>query len=328
MPPQPRFDIICLGHSAVDYLAVVPHMPALDSKMEMLDFSIQGGGPAATAAVTAARLGAGTAFIGQTGDDEFGKYMLRELVKEGVDVSRVVRRVGAGSQFSFIMVDRKTGKRTIVWTRSELPPMQASQLDENFLRSCRVLHVDRHEPGAARRAAGWVHDSDGIVSMDAGTYKPEVEELLPMVDVLITSHVFARDATGEEDPALCARAMLRGRKIAGVTLGERGSWFATPDEEFHVPAFEVSRHHRRGRCVSRGICVRSIAMLGRQALRGVCFGGGGAKMHKTRRSRGNSDPRAGGSSHKDTALFIGCWLGILTMASHLISDDLKEVRYA
>lgn len=240
MPPQPRFDIICLGHSAVDYLAVVPHMPALDSKMEMLDFSIQGGGPAATAAVTAARLGAGTAFIGQTGDDEFGKYMLRELVKEGVDVSRVVRRVGAGSQFSFIMVDRKTGKRTIVWTRSELPPMQASQLDENFLRSCRVLHVDRHEPGAARRAAGWVHDSDGIVSMDAGTYKPEVEELLPMVDVLITSHVFARDATGEEDPALCARAMLRGRKIAGVTLGERGSWFATPDEEFHVPAFEVN----------------------------------------------------------------------------------------
>lgn len=234
------FDVISLGYSAVDYIGIVPHLPEIDTKILMEDFTRQGGGPAATAAVAVARLGGKSAFVGVMGDDDFSEFMLRELAKEGVDTSRVVRCPGASSQFSFIMVDKSTGKRTIAWTRSELPPLRADQLDREFISSCKVLHLDRHEPGAGTQAANWVHEAGGVVSMDAGTLVPGLEELLPLVDVLVASHAFAREATGLADPSECARALLVRRLIAGVTCGDRGCWFATSGgDEFHVPAFEV-----------------------------------------------------------------------------------------
>ncbi len=62
---------------------------------------------------------------------------------------------------------------------------------------------------------------------------------------LITSHAFATDFTGIADPAVSAKSLLDAgaglvvpRRIAGVTCGDRGSWFATSDgDEFHQPAF-------------------------------------------------------------------------------------------
>ena len=239
MTVSAKFDVIGLGYSAVDYLGTVPHLPALDSKLEMIDFSRQGGGPAATATVAAARLGAKSAFVGHIGSDDLGDFMVRDFAKEDVDTSHVVRREGASSQFSFIMVDRKTGKRTIVWTRSEIPPLDPACLDKDFLTSCKVLHLDRHEIAAGIQAARWVREAGGIVSMDAGTYVPDIDDLLPHVDVLIGSYRFARDATGEPNPAACARLLLKDRRIAGVTCGEGGSYFAAQGEEFHIPAFKV-----------------------------------------------------------------------------------------
>lgn len=234
------FDIIGLGFSAVDYIGVVPHLPESDSKLLLEDFTRQGGGPAATATVAAARLGAKVAFVGQIGGDDLGEFMLREFARENVDTSQVIQCEGTDSQFAFIMVERSTGKRTILWTRSSVPPLEPQQLDRNFIASCRVLHLDRHEIRAGIQAAEWVREAGGIVSMDAGVFVPETAELLPLVDVLIAPYAFARDATGEADPAEAARALLGDRRIAGVTWGDKGSWFATSDgDKFHVSAFEV-----------------------------------------------------------------------------------------
>ena len=50
-----------IGYCGMDYLCVLPHIPH-DDKVEIVESLIQGGGPAATAIVAAARLGADTAF--------------------------------------------------------------------------------------------------------------------------------------------------------------------------------------------------------------------------------------------------------------------------
>lgn len=234
------FDIVGLGYSAVDYLGIVPRMPEMDTKLEIECFTRQGGGVTATAMVAAARLGARTAFVGAVGDDDLGDFTVRELDREGVDTSRVVRVPGASSQFSFIMVHKATGKRTILWTRSDVPPLDPADLDRDFVTSCKVLHIDRHEVRAAVQAAKWAREAGVTVAMDAGTYAADADELLPLADVLITSHAFASDFTGKTDPAQSVRALAAGRRIAGVTCGEGGAWFVTSDgDEFHVPAFEV-----------------------------------------------------------------------------------------
>ena len=50
-------EIICLGRCTVDIMNLVDHFPSGDDLIRVIDSSLQGGGPIATAAAAAARLG-------------------------------------------------------------------------------------------------------------------------------------------------------------------------------------------------------------------------------------------------------------------------------
>lgn len=234
------FDIIGIGYSAVDYLGIVPRYPELDEKMELLEFSKQGGGPAATAMATVGRLGGRASYVGKVGDDDFGRFMLDELAKDGIDTDHVVVQRGAASQFSFIVVDRETGKRTIFWTRSDIASLLPEELDRAHILSTRVLHVDGHDVPAAISAAGWANEAGIPVVYDAGSVRDRSDQLVARTDFLVASKRFAGQFTGEEDAEKAARLMLGGRrKLAAVTLGEDGCVYATTEGTFRRPAFEV-----------------------------------------------------------------------------------------
>ncbi|MDO8585670.1 MAG: PfkB family carbohydrate kinase [Armatimonadota bacterium] len=233
------FDVIGIGYAAVDYLGVVPHYPELDEKVRMVDFARQGGGPVATATVTLARLGARASYVGKVGDDDFGEYILRQLQAEGVDTSRVIVERGEQSRFSFIIVDKNTGKRTIIWKTLD-SPLRVDELDREHVLSGGILHLDGHEQEAALAAARWANDAGIPVSLDAGSVHPNTEELLSYVDVLVASHKFAQDFTGKSDPVAAVRDMARGRtRVSVVTSGEDGCVCKDGKVEFHIPAFQV-----------------------------------------------------------------------------------------
>ena len=54
-----KFDIICFGNAAADFLAVSSHYPKLDERIRAKSLTQQGGGEAATAAATISRVGNG-----------------------------------------------------------------------------------------------------------------------------------------------------------------------------------------------------------------------------------------------------------------------------
>ena len=235
-----RLDVVGVGYTALDYLAVVPHFPEENLKLEIEEFLIQGGGPAATAVVTARRLGLHAAFIGRIGDDDFGERMLSELEEERVDVSRVLVERGGRSQYAFIMVDRSSAARTILWTRGSLEPFAAEDVDCGFVSRARALLIDSLEPAAAAAAARAARDAGVPVVIDAGTLRDGVRELLPLCDYIVASELFAGQISdGGDHVAALERIMDYGPRAAVVTLGERGC-AALADEGFvEVPGFDV-----------------------------------------------------------------------------------------
>src|SRR5207245_7677307 len=80
-------------------------------------FSRQPGGQIATALVACARLGWRARYIGRFGDDEFGRAARESLTVEGVDTSSALTVSGATNQFAMILVDGRTGERTVLWDR-------------------------------------------------------------------------------------------------------------------------------------------------------------------------------------------------------------------
>lgn len=69
--------IACVGITVLDRIYYVEGLPTEGGKYVAKRYTEVGGGPAATAAVAAAKLGAQVDFIGRVGDDDTGKSCWR-----------------------------------------------------------------------------------------------------------------------------------------------------------------------------------------------------------------------------------------------------------
>ena len=95
MATDPSFDILVAGEINPDLILsgnVVPEFGQVEKLVERATLAI--GSSSAIFACGAARLGLRVAFIGVCGDDLFGRFMLDEMQKRGVDVASVIVRQG------------------------------------------------------------------------------------------------------------------------------------------------------------------------------------------------------------------------------------------
>lgn len=105
--------VLVAGVAVVDFVFQVEEMPRRAEKYRALDARIVGGGGAANAAVTVARLGGTALLASRLGDDSIADMIVADLYREGVDCSLVKRFAGKRSSFSSVFVDRQ-GERQIV----------------------------------------------------------------------------------------------------------------------------------------------------------------------------------------------------------------------
>ena len=214
--------VVSAGHCTVDHIGVVGRYPALDRKEELEAFSVQGGGPAATAAVTLATLGVETAFVGKVSDDDFGRFARTSLEAAGVDCSALVIQPGRVSPLSFVAVERESGKRTVFWTRGDVARLEPQEVDLGVLDGARVLLVDGHQPEAQLRLALEARKRGLEVVVDAGARHDGLEALVKVATTVIASERFAAELAGAPDRAVQAILDLGPRAVV-ITLGEDGS---------------------------------------------------------------------------------------------------------
>jgi sulfofructose kinase len=237
---EKRFDVVGIGYTALDHLGIVDHLPDENTKLEVKDFTIQGGGPTATALVALKRLGLTAAYIGKVGGDGFGAQMLEELRREGVDVSSAVVERGATSQYAFIMVNAGSAARTILWTRGSVSRLKPAEVDLALISSARGIFIDDLEPEGALVAAEEARARSIPVLMDAGSLRDGVRELLPRCDYIIASELFAEQLSGSRDLRTSLKIIRSfGPKASVVTLGENGCAYLSGNDVVAVPGFAV-----------------------------------------------------------------------------------------
>lgn len=234
---------MCLGHATCDLVGAVEHWPGPDEKTRLLaPFERQGGGPAATAAVTLARLGAPVRLLGVVGDDEFGVWILAGLRAEGVGVEEMRVRRGRRSHLSVCVADRRTGGRNILWHPGDAPDLRPAELPARALAGAGVVLIDGRHPEAASALAARAGRRGIPVLLDAGSPAATTVALARRVEVCIASQPFARALAGDDRPGAQLRALLAlGPRLAGVTLGSRGAVLGRSGERHYLfqPALRV-----------------------------------------------------------------------------------------
>ena len=230
-------DVLCVGHAAFDLTFSVDRHPGPDEKMAAGAMAACGGGPAATAALAAARFGCRAAFAGYLGNDEFGRRHFDEFAAAGVDTRWVVRG-DAPTPVSVSLV-QPDGRRALVNYRAETPRLSAGALDPAECRPGVVL-FDGHEPVLSAALAGPLRDKGVFTLLDAGSLHPGTEQLAPMVDYLVASETFALQYTGQRDPEKAAARLAGTAPVAVITLGSRGLVWQSAQQAGKVDAFSVA----------------------------------------------------------------------------------------
>ena len=241
IPRQKDFDAVGFGLNAVDHLIVVPSYPAFDTKVRFTAYEKGAGGQTASAMVALRRLGLKTSYAGRFGSDEAGRFGLLSLEYEGVNLDFVETIEGAETQVAFIIIEEQTGERTIVWDRDDRLSYRPDEAPIEIATRGRVLHLDAHDPPACAAMARAARAAGAIVTVDVDNNYDGLPELLPLVDVLITSAEFPRRLTGiaELRDSLIEIKSRYGCAIVGATLGAKGALIYFDGRLVASPAFEV-----------------------------------------------------------------------------------------
>lgn len=236
-----RFDVVGFGTNAVDYLIVVPEYPNFNSKIRLSEYVRAAGGEAATTMVGLRRLGLKTMYVGRFGKDAEGDFGLQTLRDEYVDTSFAEQIEGARTQIGFIIIDRRNGERTVIWEREDLLAYTAQDAPVETAALGKILHFTPHDADACLLMAKAAKVADTIVSIDIDNVFPGVEELLPHVDIFISSAEFPEKLVGVRDARESLREVNRrfGCRIAGMTLGEKGSLLLCGGEFIETGGFAV-----------------------------------------------------------------------------------------
>jgi sulfofructose kinase len=237
-----QFDVVGIGLNATDTLILLPAFPPYAGKTAYADEQLSPGGQVATAVFACARLGLRTKYIGTVGDDERGRIQIESLRSSGIDISNVRIRRNCANQSAYILIDKSTGERTVLWRRPECLRLAPEEIDPAMIICGRLLHIDGHDTPAMERASRIAREHGIPVTVDVDTIYHGFERVLPFVDYLIASMEFPLQWTGQQDPfkALEAIQAEYGMKVAGMTLGSHGALVRAGGKFIYSPAFVVN----------------------------------------------------------------------------------------
>ena len=219
-----QIEVVGIGSAVYDTLMVVPRFPAEDTKMRGTETKIQGGGPCATALAAAQKLGISTAYLGNLGEDPFGRFLRADLEHWGVCTDGVRMCPDCTSFHAVVLLSAENGSRTCIWNGGTVPDPAPDEVLGDILAGAKVLHLDGHMPDAALAAATFCKAHGIKVSYDAGGIYPGTESLLSCTDWLIPSEEFALKITGCSAAEDAAQALYRKHRpeLVIVTQGKRG----------------------------------------------------------------------------------------------------------
>lgn len=162
---------VFVGVATEDSIAVVDRYPGSDERVVATGMVFGGGGPAATAAVAAARLGIPSAVVAAVGDDEDGRRVRERLAAEGIDVSGIITVPGAETSRSVVVISGAERSRAIVNRVGPKLELAGSARAMELLSAASWVHVDQHGWAAVHAVRGQV--PGGIrLSIDAGNEIP------------------------------------------------------------------------------------------------------------------------------------------------------------
>lgn len=224
----------------VDLLVNVDVFPKPNGGTGVNALSWQGGGKVASGMTAAARLGAKCAILGAAGSDDYGRFVVKDFQRHGVDTTGMRVRQGETTSLSIVISDRETQGRSIVYRHGSAQPLRPEELDQSILEDCEWFFIS-HVTGVAMSAVQMAKAAGAKLMVDADSFSSELMEQIGLIDVFIGSEFFYDVLFHDKNyEANCREICRQGPQVAIFTFGPKGSVGYSPETGFfQVPAYQV-----------------------------------------------------------------------------------------
>jgi sugar/nucleoside kinase (ribokinase family) len=259
--------ILGIGNALVDILAKLENDSLLEElnlpkgSMNLIDVSTRNrildrfkereitmttGGSAGNTALALTKMNVPTGFIGKVGEDEPGKFYIKEFEEAGVQSHFIFNDDPSGTAIVLITPD---GERTFGTYLGVAADLQKQELQEEIFHHYTHFYVEgylvqNHDliEGALQLAK-----SNGLTTaMDLASYnvveaeRTFLQELIDKyVDIVLANETEAKALTGKE-PKEAVEAIGAKVQIAVVKTGGDGSWVKQGETLIHVPVEKIS----------------------------------------------------------------------------------------
>ena len=245
---EKKFDLLVAGEINPDLILTDTDLVPKFGQAETLvrDAALTPGSSSVIFACGAARLGLKVVFVGVTGDDVFGRFMLAAMQYRGVDTSHVM--IDPNQKTGFTVILNRVTDRAMLTHLGAINALTANYITDDLLFQARHLHIASYFlqtrlqpelPDLFRRAHYFGLTTSLDTNWDPDERWTGVHDLLPLTDVFLPNEkeACALMKTGGVEDA--ARGLAAYSNIVAIKLGADGGLVIESDTIVQAPATPV-----------------------------------------------------------------------------------------
>lgn len=247
MKPDASFDILVAGEINPDLILTGDVVPVFGQVEKLVDSAgLTIGSSSVIFACGAARLGLKVAFIGKCGDDVFGRFMLEEMQKHGIETGNVIIVPGGSTGLSVIL--NRGVDRAILTHPGLIPQLCAEDIPHTLVHQARHLHVASYFlqshlqeglPELFENARSFGLTTSLDTNYDPSEQWQGFDRLLSVTSIFLPNEAEAKSLAAVEDVNEAADTLGGKVETLGIKLGAVGALGVRSGEKIIVPSLPV-----------------------------------------------------------------------------------------
>ena len=209
-----------LGLATLDLVYLAEKPPGENQKVVATDCTIAAGGPATNAAVAFSGLGNAAVLAAVLGTQAIAQLIKNDLNQYNVRIVDLAPGRSDSPPVSSIIVTQGTGGRSVISINATKSQVDSQTINQDILTSVNIVLIDGHQIPASTEIAKLAKSKNIPIVLDAGSWKPGLDEILPFVEWAVCSDNF-HPPNCDNSEQVFAYLSAAGIPHIAITRGEK-----------------------------------------------------------------------------------------------------------
>ena len=246
--------VFCIGELLIDFIGKDLNKGLIKG----VNFEKKAGGAPANVAAAVCKLGGKASFLGQVGDDSFGRYLIQVLQEVNINVD--MTKIEGNTTLAFVAID-ENGERDFEFHRGSDGEYNYSSIDLKKINSGDIIHfgsatgfLDGELKNTYFKLLNYAKDNNIFVSFDPNyrdalindqkleAFISDCKEFIKIADFIKLSDEEIKLITKEDN---IEEGVIKlheiGAKVVAVTLGSKGTLISINSEMHIVPSIKIKQ---------------------------------------------------------------------------------------